>query len=491
MFGECIFSYLISEKEVLYPELPQKYEFGKYTINADVRTPFESFEMDGRECVIFGYAVDVLNGERCDLPKKILEASVNIADVVEYEKRLGGKYIVLYRDDTDTYILGDATTSIPVYYSVGTESLVVTSNPEYICRMYGFVPDGKLQEIRDSGSISQAMPFDVTPYKEIKQLLPNHYFLFNDNRAERFVNFNKKQNELSVEEATAKAMPMIQNIADMYMSEFDINCPITSGRDSRVVLAFLQSATDGNVKSYTIRHKEHKGTEQDLTVPVELAKVSPMLYEQIFDVDVPDEVKNDADLIFGKGKYSERTLEIAYTVKSRYGDGAIINGDIIGQVGKCSLHRDIPSMLATAGYFRCKLHNYSGYAKKYLNKWLKEIKNSGEKVNTFDLFSVESRMGRWAGKENLIYNTLGQAYLNIFNSRSIIYTWTAVARDERKNSVLHCALIEKKSPCLLEIPFSKSKSTIVNVSKSNGVFYYLSSYSKFYIEKAKFNKRRK
>ena len=212
-----------------------------------------------------------------------------------------------------------------------------------------------------------------------------------------------------------------------------------------------------------------------------------MDYEQITDVDVPEELKADADVLFGKGKYSARTLEIAYTVKEKCKNSAIINGDIIGQVGKCSLHRDIPSFLMSPGYFRCKLHNYSEDAKKLLAEWLSEIKESSEKVNAFDLFSVESRMGRWAGKENLIYNSIGQIYLNIFNSRSIIYTWSAVARGERKNSELHIGLIKNKYPELLTVPFSKSDSYVERLSKANGLFYYLASYAKYYIENKKFH----
>ncbi len=482
MFEECIFSYCISEKEVSFGELPKKYVFGKFAVNADNRTPYSAYEADGRECAVFGYAVDVRDGNREGLPEHILRNSQSITDVVEYERNLGGKYLILYADKTGTYALGDATTSIPLYYSNGN----LTSNPEYFCREFGYTPDKTLQSVRDSGNISQAMPFDVTPYKEIKQVIPNHYYFFEENKAVRFANSLTKQKKLSVSEATEIAMPMIQNVANMYMSEFDIYCPITSGRDSRVVLAFLQASGTSPVKSYTIKHNNHTGKEQDLTVPVELAKVSPMLYEQICDVEVPESVRNDADVLFGKNKYSVRTLEIAYTIKSRYGKAAIINGDIIGQVGKCSLHRDIPSFLATPGYFRCKLHNYSDEAKKLLGEWLEEIKSSKEKVNTFDLFSIESRMGRWAGKENLIYNSLGQVYLNIFNSRSIIYTWTAVARGERKDSKLHVSLIEKKQPDLLKVPFSKSNSRVVRLSKSNGLFYYLSSYAKFYMERKKF-----
>ena len=122
---------------------------------------------------------------------------------------------------------------------------------------------------------------------------------------------------------------------------------------------------------------------------------------------------------------------------------------------------------------------------------MKEIKTSGECVNTFDLFSIENRMGRWAGQTNMIYNALGQISLNIFNSRSIIYVWTAVIRRLRKRSLLHIGLIKYKMSALLDVPFEKDKGLIVKLSKANGICYLVASYLKYNIEKLLFLRKMK
>ena len=109
----------------------------------------------------------------------------------------------------------------------------------------------------------------------------------------------------------------------------------------------------------------------------------------------------------------------------------------------------------------------------------------------FDLFSIENRLGRWAAQENQIYNAMGQLYFNIFNSRSIIYIWTAVRRSERKKALLHLALIKEFCHRLLEVPFEKDESIFIKFSKSNGLFYYVSSFLKHYMEKCKFMRGRK
>lgn len=481
-----IFSYYMSEDDCIIQEMPRKYRFGKYTIQTDLKTSFSCSTKQLNGCAIFGLAVNVMTGESENLPEIILSSCSNLIDVIEYEKKIGGKYILIYREKERYYILGDATCSIPIFYNTdGT--FICTSNYQYIVKRNSYHPDPVLQEIRNCGEISQAMPYDLTVYREIKQLIPNHYLDIGKKKAERFVNYFSPQKQLTLQQVTETVTPMIERITDYYKRQFPIYCPITAGRDSRVVLSFLCS--DGTKPMcYTIRHPEHTEEVQDLVIPRQLCIKCGFPYEQIQDVKITDELKNKMDSMLGEGVYSLRTLQIAQTIRSHYPNCAVINGDIIGQVGKCSLHRDIPLWFATPNYFRCKLHNYSKESKKQLRLWLDEIKNSGECVNTFDLFSIENRMGRWAAQENLIYNLLGQVYLNIFNSRSIIYLWTAISRKERKKSQIHIKLIEKKMSKLLEMPFESDENLIIRLSKANGLTYLLSSYAKYYLECLKFKR---
>jgi hypothetical protein len=219
-------------------------------------------------------------------------------------------------------------------------------------------------------------------------------------------------------------------------------------------------------------------------VPKLIAEHADLNYQQIKDVELKATDTAEADAVLGKDNYSKRTLMLAHTIKHYLGGNAVINGDIIGQVGKCSLHRDIPQCFATPGYFRCKLHNYSKEAKDALRRWMKEIGESDEHVNYFDLFSIENRMGVWAANENEIYNMVGQYYLSIFNSRSIIYEWIRVDRRVRKVSAIHMAIIKSLHPELLEIPFEPD-GTFEKMAKYNGMSYLMASYLKYYIGKIK------
>ncbi len=483
--SNSIFSFCLCKDGIIDTERLAAFEssrnFGGYKLHYDCRTPLDYAIIDNRELAVFGFSVNVYSGESGNIAESILKSVKSFDEVIDYEKKLGGKYVLFYADNSGCYCLGDATCSVPVYYTVGISSFVCCSSPKLISDSFGLKQDAILLKIRKSGRPNQAMPFDVTVYKEIKQLIPNHYLKVSNGKTFRFVNSSSKQTELTPEEAAKITEPMIRKIADYYSSQFKIRCPLTAGRDSRVVLSFLK-----NTPTYTVWQKRFESDDQDWVIPPKLAKLCSVQHERINHIEITDEDRHNADALFGKNSYPDDAYRLALTIGKYYSGEAIVEGDIIGQVGKCSLHRNIPSFLATAGYFRCKLHNYSGESKRLLDLWLDEIKESGEKINTFDLFSIENRLGRWAAQTHIIHNGLGQLYLNIFNSRSIIYTWTAVKRKERMGSEIHISLIKINAPELLSIPFESDKSSFVKLAKMNGITYYLASYVKYYIERRSF-----
>ncbi len=487
-FSKAVFSFYIYEKKSCVAETSQGFEkmqtIGNYIFCHDSRTPVDYYKNENRELLIYGYAVDVVSGQEDELSKKALESTSNISDVIEFESKLGGKYIVLYAENGRLYCIGDATCSVPIYYTLGMEKIICCSNPQLLIEKFQLKHDNLLVKIRKSGNLNQAMPFDVTPYKEIKQLIPNHYFDFYSQKSVRFINYTDEQKEVTPEDTAKKTASMIDKITQMYYNKFEICCPLTAGRDSRVVLAFLKNAA-GNDKliSYTVWQEKFKKDSQDWDVPMELSELAEIEHQRIYLDEITENARNEADGMLGKNAYPDDAFRLALTLENHYPNKAIIEGDIMGQVGKCSLHRDIPLSFATPGYFRCKLHNYSKEAKILLEEWLKEIKLSGEKVNVFDLFSVENRLGRWSAQTHIIHNTMGRIYVNIFNSRSIIYTWTAVDRALRKNSEIHCKLIKHRAPELLSIPFEQDTSSIISFAKSNAIVFYFASYLKFFIQR--------
>ena len=473
-----IFSYCVFKGNIVPKEGEHHVQVGDFSVYMSPKTLYELREDDDVSCLIIGLATCV--SQDMGGLDWLWEHRYSIESFIEAEKFLGGKYVLFLRMKEQYYVIGDATCSVPVFYANDESGAICSCQAYQMANEMHLTPDETLLKIRESGDSSQIMPYDYTIWKEIKRLLPNHYLNLNEKRAIRIVNHHCVQSVITPEIAAEKTLSSIKRLANFYSKKFPVACALTSGRDSRAVLAVL--GCNKQMPIYTINHKEFKDNTADIVVPRLIAEHTHLNYQQIEDIELTDGDIAEANAILGENNYSKRTLMLAHTIKYHLGENAVINGDIIGQVGKCSLHRDIPLGFATPSYFLCKLHNYSKEAKEGLRLWIEEIAQSNEHVNRFDLFSIENRMGVWAANENEIYNMVGQYYLNIFNSRSIIYEWTRVDRKDRKVSAIHLAIIKMLCPELLEIPF-ESVGTFEKMAKYNGMSYLLASYLKYYIGK--------
>ena len=481
LFSSALYSFFITKQSLDKSSYKQRMTVGDYFVYLSRCTDYVYKERGNCKCLIIGDACCL--AEDKEAIDWLLEHADTIENLSEAENFLGGKYVIFAQIKEDYYLLGDATGSVPVFYADINGSFVGASNDYQIATDYQLEPDKGLLKMREQANAAHTMPFDKTIWKEIRRLLPNHYVNVSKRSIYRIVNALQEQSVLSAEEAAAKTIPSIKRLVHYYAERYAIACPLTSGRDSRVVLAFLGSSPDMPV--YTMKHAEFSDTTQDITVPLEIAKHIGLNYQQVEDILLPQQLVDVADGFFGKGNYSLRTLMLAHTINHYFGNYAVINGDIIGQIGKCSLHRDISLKYATPSYFRCKLHNYSDAAKKELQAWKNDVYASDETVNIFDLFSIENRMGVWAADENIIYNAIGQHYLNIFNSRSIIYEWTRVDRGVRKNAEIHKAIIRILNPKLLDLPFERT-GRMEGLAKYNGMTYLVASYVKHVVESLKF-----
>lgn len=461
-------------------EIVESHAIGSYDLLVRPNAPVSYRRCGETEVLVLGYVLNLAeNGKDfCNL-----RDVKSIDDLLAQEFEWGGKYVIFFFQKERLYIIPDATSSIPVFCYELQGELVASSNSRRIAEYYALAEDAKKHKVFCSRDIVQAMPFDITEYESVKQLLPNHYFDVNRHIIQRVIIEHRIEKRISVKDACDATIEKIKRLVGFYAESFNIACPITGGYDSRVILAFLIA---GNYEfvNYTIDHdKTQKST--DVRDSLIIAERFGLAHRIILDEEVNSDLRKRADVYFGRFKYDNSTLEIANTIRLNYGEYAILQGDIIGQIGKSSLHRNIPTVLATARYFRCKCHNYSCEAITYLNEWIQEIKQSKEKTNIMDLFSVENRLGRWRGQQYLIEHLCGVNAMNIFNSRSIIYAWTRVSRLDRYKCKLHDEYLLRMLPQIREIPYDKGRWSH-KLFKSNWMLFYLASWAKYVLEFVKF-----
>lgn len=477
VYDNSLFTYFIRKynKNMSFT-LSRHIFINEYLFEFSKQTDFIYYVYGNRAICIIGLCVDSLGGSVPEIIKDFVEKYHSFYDFLNLESRLAGKYAaVFFADKNDFIITGDATCSLQVNYLTDAGT-AISSSANLIAQYYKLGYWDTALAIRAKSDISQAMPNDITLYKNIKQLLPNHCFSVSERTAARF-EYIADRSPLGIEDCAAATVGPVINIIKSYMHKYDIVCPLTGGYDSRVVLAFLMTQLP-HIPCYTLKHK-HKADDPELSIPKDLTAMLSLPYLQYDDITAPDTLINTFDLCLGRNMYSIETLSIAYTILTNLRGKAIINGDIIGQIGKSSLHRNLPLSWATTSYFMCKLHNYSRYAGNELKKWIYSARHS-KTMSIYDLFSLEIRQGRWAAQENIIYNIIGVPYLNIFNCRDIISLWTRTARKERQKALLHKEILRRLNGQMLSVPFGADNNILFRIARSNALLFYMAVYIKYF-----------
>ncbi|MGN1059928.1 MAG: hypothetical protein ACI4QW_05785 [Clostridia bacterium] len=379
-------------------------------------------------------------------------------------------------------IYTDATASLPVFYTKVNDSVYVSSLENLAVRYAKSAEDRDVIEMMQYADTAKTIPNNRTYHKNVFALLPNHTYDSAAGQAFRYETgeLNKK---IHAAEAAKITLKLLTNIATQMCRDYKIKCPLTGGYDSRVVFGVLK-ALNINFTTYTMQHNMAEN-DLDLIVPKTISEEYGIPYTALEDSEIKPEYKLLCDSWFGSGLYSEYTLKLSCTLKAYLDGCCMINGDIIGQIGKTSLHRNIPSCMMGYRYYNCKVHNTSPLSLAETKKWYNHAKRQIKRREICDYFSEEIRLGRWAADENNMYSVFGINDLNIFNCKDIINTWKCVPRKERKKSAIHLNYLSLLDGDLVKYSFSNVQNRLQRLIKSHDVFFYIATFMKYYLQKIK------
>lgn len=478
-FKNSVFTYYMTDADVSVDVLTKKSNIGKWNIYASDKTEVKVLsDENGVTIAIIGYCIDSYMEFSQDAVCSYLAlfGKEHFSDAIS---RLAGKFIIARVDSEGIEVYTDATATLPVFYCQKNDCTHISSLEYFIKENTDCHASQEALHIINKSDGAKTLPGDMSHYKNIYSLLPNHFY---SSESDEAVRYGKKGGVLrmSSKEAAEKTAGLICNIARQLTSKYGIKCPLTGGYDSRVVFAALENISYGDPGIYTMKHKM-RVSNPDISIPRMIAKDKGYEYILIDDNEASCEYKDFCDYVMGNGLYSARTLDLIYTLKDHLGDSCLLNGDIMGQIGKSSLHRSVKECFMGPRYYQCKVHNTSKYSLKEIKKWYKRAKVYGVK-NICDKFSKEIRLGRWAADENNMYSLFGINVINIFNSTDIIDIWECVPRCERKLSILHKELIGLMDNKLLYYSFGAEKISVISLLRKSDLGFYIATFIKFYLQ---------
>ena len=173
-------------------------------------------------------------------------------NVEKYLYKLGGRYAAIISGGGISRLYLDPGGSLSAVYSL--HEPVIASTPSLMQGNGGF--DDELIRTLGMPESGSYYPFGLTPYRQVRRLLPNHYL---DLSSWSAVRHWPQKKELSINNETDAAVReivgIIKNNLHAVAKAYPIHMGLTGGRDTRLLLACAREMLD-KVLFFTFREKK-------------------------------------------------------------------------------------------------------------------------------------------------------------------------------------------------------------------------------------------
>lgn len=445
-----------------------------YTSNTNVIT----VQKQDRSITIIGLCIDSYSKlAREEVPGYLCDIADTVESVKKHIGRLAGKYIIIYQTKENTYVFGDATSSLPVYYYEKDNAF--SSSEHLLASKLNLSKNIISKEIQKKAIPNINLPYDLSHYNNIRFLLANHSLNLNTKKANRYFIPNDSS-ATDLLDIYKRSLWLIKNITTEYSKYYDLVCPLTAGSDSRVVLSFLKN--EAATECYTLLIDN-----EDTSIPERICKDLNISHKNITVKKAPDEAIKEAYRIIGINNINNQRIDTSYTLRENY-DGnnkALIYGDIIDQIGQSRVFSSqTPSICAAFdSFFVSKTNSFSKENSDYTKLYLQELRDNVSFDNLYDFFALEMRCGRWISQYSEVNNSLGNNLLNIFNNTELIMLWISIDRLQRTKAPLHKFFTESLLPELFDYPINPHYKS--NRLKTYKYIYTPTVYTKFQLKRLK------
>lgn len=411
---------------------------------------------------LIGYIIDPdspFSDDQTLLENLFIRLSKN-TDYFEITKNYAGRWVLIIETGDRLILFHDPAGLRQVYYC-GIDccgDVWCASHPGLIADILGFRPDKEAIDFIESFSRKNNeywWPGDSSHYKEIRHLLPNHYLDLKTASPVRYWPTGGHR-ELYPEDAIESVSNTMSGLMKIAANRFDLALGLSSGLDSRVVLACSREIRH-EISYYNAIFSGMKLDHADIVVPRRLlsklnmeiksvesfATAPDMAFLKIFRENVPF-------------AHEMRALRMQANLFSFDLSKVAVTGSIL-EVGRCFYR--VPGR-KVKGYDLAMLTGMGDhpFARRHFEAWLEGIRDHYN-YKVLDLFYWEQRIGRWFAMNCLEFDI---AWLDVFvpcNSRQVLVDLLSV--DERyrvpHKYILFQGLIRKMWPDLLCEPISPHK----------------------------------
>lgn len=353
-----------------------------------------------------------------------ISAFGSVEDIFSLLYPLTGRFVLIIDLGGKILIFNDACGLRQVHYTKYENKLFAASQPLLLQTVIPLTKSSDADDYFRSKYVKydkeHFLPSGITLYENVYHLVPNHYIDSEQFKQKRFWP-SADLKPSSLEESAQKAAGLLKNSIYAANKRYKLALTLTSGRDSRIMLAASKDFID-EVFIYTLQYRNLRERSGDIRIPVNLS--SRLGFQH--------------NLINCNGKESEefRDIYMANSDMAHWDDwGLIANGMYLNYPEGRMAVRGNCAEVGRCVYFKLGRHtkikshkvfrrHYFGYELEFIRKRIYEWYENTSYVNElgydiYDLFYWEHRMGGWQAQSLLEWNIIHETFTP-YNNRELL-----------------------------------------------------------------------
>ena len=422
-----------------------------------------------------------------DLSLKIESFNELISSIRSY----AGRYVFIYKDHFNFCIFHDPLGLREIYYCTKPNRVICGSQPNMLAvfsmpkleitnnkKILNFY-ENDLNTVR-SGRLWVG---DETLFCSIKHLMPNHYLNIYKLKVNRYWP-NRKIERIDLNIAVKLTCSYLKGVMDAITSRFQVMMAVTSGMDSRSLLAASKDLKS-KIYFFVNKHPHLKSSAPDIRLPKAMMESLRIPFHiHCIEKQVDEEFKK----IFLNNVFmsSELLLPAIYNVYFKnHQEKVNILG--VGEIGR-EYYGDEPVELD--GYYlaHCLKYRSSVYATEQCENWLNQTRDVAKifNIDIMKMFLWECLLGNWG----CVGNSESDIAIEEFDPYDSHYVYEIMLSVDPKHGDLFIEMYKAMWPELLDFPFNPpetKKDSIILLMKKIGMYNILKKL-RFYYERWKYNK---
>ncbi|MEX0685920.1 MAG: hypothetical protein WD267_12605 [Balneolales bacterium] len=401
-------------------------------VHPDLEFTIIKHEGERKGAILLGDMIDPFQPEQSnfDLLQNLIKHSKSIDQAHSFLHSMGGRFVLVINLNDDTFVFHDPCGLRSVYYLQRNGINYLASQPKIFEHLFPLKTGNDYQTYHHSKFKNHPepwLPSGYSLYEDVYHLVPNHYLQLSNLKQVRYWPVEKLGTN-GLDDIAMEAAVLLKQLMHAGNARFDLALPLTSGWDSRLLLAACRDITR-DIYFYTLLHDKTKISWSDIRIPKKL--LHALGYDHHL-INCLNEVDQEFSKAYKSSYMAHRCWEkMASGMISAYPEGKVCVKGNCSEICRCFFRNidQYPESISTENLLQTrKGWKDLPFVYDQLAEWHKQstdiAKDMG--IDILDLFYWEHRMGSWQAQFQLEFDSIHECYTP-YNHRGLIELMLSVS----------------------------------------------------------------